>query len=65
MLTASAAIALAQDIVIRNGRVIDPETLYDGVTNVGITDGRIAAISREPLSGKEEIDATGHVSPIR
>jgi N-acyl-D-glutamate deacylase len=55
--------ALAQDydLVISNGRVMDPETLYDGVANVGITDGRIAEISREPLSGAEEIDATGHV----
>jgi len=58
-----AALATAQDfdLVILNGRVMDPETLYDGVANVGITDGRIAKISREPLSGAEEIDATGHV----
>jgi hypothetical protein len=56
-----AAGAADYDLVIKNGRVMDPETLYDGVANVGINAGRIAAISREPLSGKEEIDATGHV----
>ena len=49
------------DLVISNGRVMDPETLYDGIANVGISDGRIARISKEPLSGAEEIDATGHV----
>ncbi len=49
------------DIVISNGRVMDPETLYDGVANVGIKEGRIAKISRQPLSGTSEIDATGHV----
>jgi len=56
-----AAGAADYDLVIKNGRVMDPETLYDGVANVGITDGRIVEISREPLSGAEEIDATGHV----
>ena len=42
--------ALAQDydLVITNGRVMDPETLFDGVANVGIKDGRIAAISKKP-----------------
>jgi N-acyl-D-glutamate deacylase len=49
------------DLVISNGRVMDPETLYDGVANVGIADGRIVTISRDPLSGLEEIDATGYV----
>lgn len=49
------------DIVIDNGRVMDPETMYDVVSNVGIKDGRIAVITREKISGKETIDATGHV----
>ena len=49
------------DLVISNGRVMDPETLYDGVANVGVTDGRIVEISKGPLSGTTEIDATGHV----
>lgn len=56
-------VALAQDydLVITNGRVMDPETLYDGIANVGISDGRIVTISKEPLSGAEELDATGHI----
>lgn len=49
------------DIVIENGRVIDPETGFFAVTNVGILDGRITTISGEPLIGKRVIDASGHV----
>jgi len=58
-----AAPALAQDydLVIKNGRVMDPETKFDSVANVGIKNGSIAAITKETLTGKETIDATGHV----
>jgi N-acyl-D-glutamate deacylase len=49
------------DIVISNGRVIDPETNFDAVRNVGIKGGRIAKITQEAISGKESIDAAGHV----
>jgi N-acyl-D-amino-acid deacylase len=51
------------DIVINNGRVIDPLTGFDGVVNVGIRNGIIAdivSISRK-LKGKKEIDASGLV----
>ena len=33
-------------IVINSGRVMDPETMYDAVANVGIKDGRIAAVTK-------------------
>src|ERR1019366_1554822 len=46
------------DVVIRNGRVMDPETKLDGVRNVGIRGGKIAAISTDALDGKRVIDAT-------
>ncbi|MBI3791897.1 MAG: amidohydrolase family protein [Gemmatimonadetes bacterium] len=49
------------DLVIANGRVVDPASRRDQVINVGITDGRIAAISRAALAGKRTIDATGLV----
>ena len=49
------------DVVILNGRVIDPETNFDGVRNVGVKDGIIALITEEAISGKETIDASGHV----
>jgi len=49
------------DVVILNGRVMDPETEFDGIRNVGIKDGRIVAITEESISGEQSIDATGHV----
>ena len=48
------ALAGDYDLVINNGRVIDPETLFDGVANVGIKDGRIAEISKKPLKGDRD-----------
>jgi N-acyl-D-glutamate deacylase len=57
-LTASAQ---DYDLVINNGRVMDPETSYNDVANVGIKDGRIVAITKKSISGKQSIDATGHV----
>ncbi|MGB5373491.1 MAG: hypothetical protein WBN15_06880, partial [Polyangiales bacterium] len=49
------------DVVFANGRVIDPETYMDGKFNVGINGGQIAAISDQPLKGKEVIDVTGMI----
>src|SRR5688572_15686579 len=46
------------DLVIANGRVIDPESGLDGIRNIGISGRTIAAISAEPLSGRAIIDAT-------
>ena len=48
------------DVVINNGRVMDPETNFDGVRNVGVKDGRIVVITEDAISGKETIDASGH-----
>ncbi len=49
------------DVVINNGRVMDPETMYDDIANVGIKNGKIAVITKNKISGKETIDATGLV----
>ncbi|MBW4934466.1 amidohydrolase family protein [Marinobacter sp. F4206] len=49
------------DLVINNGRVMDPESMLDAVLNVGVKDGRIARITPEAIKGSEAIDATGHV----
>lgn len=49
------------DLVIKGGRVMDPETLYDSVANVGIKDGRIAVITKKKITGKETINAKGMV----
>ena len=49
------------DIVIANGRVMDPESGLDAVRNVGISGGKIRAISSSGLKGKQTIDAKGFV----
>ena len=49
------------DLVISGGRVLDPESGVDAVRNVGISAGRIAAISADPLSGRSTINAAGRV----
>lgn len=61
LLTCSAAFAADYDIVLTNGRVIDPETRFDAVRNVGIKNGMIVTITRDNISGKDVIDASGHV----
>jgi N-acyl-D-aspartate/D-glutamate deacylase len=53
--------AQSYDLVIANGRVMDPESGLDAVRHVGIRGGTIAAISETPLAGTRVIDATGHV----
>ncbi len=49
------------DLVIANGRVIDPESALDAVRHVGIRSGKIEVISESPLMGARVIDASGHV----
>ena len=49
------------DLVILNGRVIDPETKTDAVRNLGISNGKIKSISRARLNGRNTIDARGLV----
>ncbi|MFA0438978.1 D-glutamate deacylase [Vibrio sp. 10N.286.49.C2] len=49
------------DLVIENGRVLDPETHLDAIRHIGIKGNRIAAISTEPLQGTSIIDAQGLV----
>jgi dihydroorotase-like cyclic amidohydrolase len=49
------------DVVVLGGRVMDPETNFDGIRNVGIKDGLIATITEDEITGAETIDASGHV----
>ena len=58
---ACTAPATTHDLVIENGRVMDPESGLDAVRSIGILDGRIATIADGRLEGTRVIDATGHV----
>jgi N-acyl-D-aspartate/D-glutamate deacylase len=49
------------DLVILNGRVIDPESRTDAIRNLGISNGTIKVISTAKLSGRTVIDAHGLV----
>jgi len=49
------------DLVLAGGRVMDPATGLDGIRNVGIRGGKIAAVSEGPLSGAIRLDVSGRV----
>ena len=49
------------DLVLAGGRVLDPETALDATRNVGIRDGRIVAVTVEPLAARETLDVAGLV----
>jgi N-acyl-D-aspartate/D-glutamate deacylase len=51
---------VAHDVVLAGGRVIDPETGFDGVRDVAIDGGSVAAIA-DGLRGETTIDVTGLV----
>ena len=41
-----------------NGRVMDPESGLDAVRNVGVRDGKIAAITRDAIKGRVKRPST-------
>jgi N-acyl-D-aspartate/D-glutamate deacylase len=49
------------DLVIANGRVMDPDSGLDAVRSVGIRGGKIGAIAVGLLGGRQVIDAAGLV----
>jgi dihydroorotase len=49
------------DLVIANGRVIDPESGLDAVRNVAIRGRKIVTVSADRLTGRRVIDAAGLV----
>ncbi len=60
-LLSTAAANQVYDVVILNGRVIDPESRLDAVRNIGISSGTIKAITTASLNGRNVIDAKGLV----
>jgi N-acyl-D-aspartate/D-glutamate deacylase len=59
--TGPAAAPYGYDLVLLGGRVMDPETGLDEVSNVGIRGDRIAVITSDRIQGRRSIDATGHI----
>src|SRR5271156_7064464 len=50
------------DLILRNGRVIDPSQNIDRVTEVAFAGGRVAAVGdRLDASGAEVRDVAGHI----
>ena len=49
------------DIVIKQGRVIDPETGLDQICNIGIIGNEISDITKRSINGKVAINAKGLV----
>ena len=65
-LAVAAACAASQpiedfELVVANGRVIDPESGLDAVRHIGIRSGKIERLSETPLTGARVIDASRHV----
>jgi N-acyl-D-glutamate deacylase len=58
-LARGAAANETYDVVIMNGRVIDPDTNLDAVRNLGLNGGSIKVITKAQLSGRTVIDARG------
>jgi cytosine/adenosine deaminase-related metal-dependent hydrolase len=49
------------DVVLRRGRVIDPESGLDAVRDVAVADGRIAEVGTGLSAGRADLDVTGLV----
>lgn len=52
---------MTYDLVIRGGRVIDPESGLDAIRSVGVNSGRVETLTDAPLEGGLVIDAEGLV----
>lgn len=62
MASTAFAAGAKYEVVFAGARVIDPESNLDGVRNIGINGGKIAAVSIERLQGRRTIDARGLVA---
>src|SRR6185437_5096121 len=50
------------DVLVRGGRVVDPASSYDGIADVAIAEGRIAAVGNlGEVATDRVIDATGRL----
>ena len=61
LILATSAFAQKYDLVLEGGHVMDPESGLDATCNLGITKGKIARISSDPLVGERVLSAKGLV----
>ncbi|MGH3188918.1 MAG: amidohydrolase family protein [Streptosporangiaceae bacterium] len=52
---------IAPDLVVRGGRVVDPESGRDEIADVAIANGKVVAIGIAHAPGALELDGIGHV----
>ena len=46
------------DLVIRNGRLIDPANHIDDIRDLAVQDGKIAQVGKDLPKGRQDVDAT-------
>ena len=51
---------MTHDLVLKNGRVIDPAQGLDEITDVAFANGKVAAVGKG-LEGAESVDCTGRL----
>ncbi|HTS32150.1 MAG TPA: amidohydrolase family protein [Bryobacteraceae bacterium] len=61
LIMVSTLAAQQYDLVLANGHVMDPASGLDAARNLGIRDGKIAAVSSRALQGKQVVDVKGLV----
>jgi len=59
LLLAAPVLAQQYDLVILGGHVMDPDSGLDAIRNIGVTAGKIRAITSKPIKGKDTIQAKG------
>ena len=52
------------DLLIRGGRVIDPESGHDAIADVAVEAGVIVAVGRDLGEANRIIDASGPLRPL-
>src|SRR5512143_3369514 len=57
----TGGIAMAFDLVVKNGMIVDGTGLPRYRGDIGVKDGKIAEIGRISAAAKETLDAEGHV----
>jgi dihydroorotase len=60
-MSAATSVTASFDTLLRGGRVIDPAAGIDGIKDVAIRNGKIAAVQSDilPTSAKEVVDVSG------